>query len=253
MLLSDIPSTDTLLQAAARVGRASDRTMLADLGLALLLSTLIGLEREIRAKSAGLRTHTLVGVGSALFLLVSKFGFSDVLATGEVVLDPSRIAAQIVSGIGFIGGGLIFVRLDIVRGLTTAASVWLVAAVGMTAGAGLALVAIAATAGYFLIAEGYLPLERLLVRVRRAPQQVSIVYREGRGVLRRAVRTCTDAGFTVTNLRVEREDIEDSGERIVVVTMRVRGRMPLRDLVSDLAQVHGVIHASAGTFDEPIE
>src|SRR4051794_21057908 len=101
---------------------------IAYLALAFVLSALIGLEREWRQKSAGLRTHTLVGVGSALFLLVSKYGFYEVPGS-NVVLDPSRVAAQIVSGIGFIGGGLIFVRGDIVRGLTTAAIVWMTAAV----------------------------------------------------------------------------------------------------------------------------
>src|SRR4051812_47407669 len=120
---------------------------LGELALAFGLSTLIGLEREWRQKSAGLRTHTLVGVGAALFILVSKYGFGDVLVGDRTVLDPSRIAAQVVSGIGFIGGGLIFVRGDIVRGLTTAAIVWVTAAVGMACGAGLALLAIATTAG----------------------------------------------------------------------------------------------------------
>ena len=83
---------------------------LGELTLAFVLSTLIGLEREWRQKSAGLRTHTLVGVGAALFMLVSKYGFGDVLVSDRTVLDPSRIAAQVVSGIGFIGGGLIFGR-----------------------------------------------------------------------------------------------------------------------------------------------
>src|SRR3984957_20157802 len=106
-------------------------TQLGELGLALLFSTLIGVERQIRQKSAGLRTHTLVGVGAALFVLISKYGFTDVLLPGQIVLDPSRVAAQIVTGIGFIGGGLIFVRRDAVRGLTTAAIVWLTAAIGI--------------------------------------------------------------------------------------------------------------------------
>ena len=118
---------------------------LAELALAFILSASIGLEREIRQKSAGLRTYTLVGFSSALVMLVSKYGFTDILKSGRVVLDPSRIAAQIVSGIGFIGGGLIFVRKDIVRGLTTAATVWLTAAVGMACGAGLPILAIAVT------------------------------------------------------------------------------------------------------------
>src|SRR5580692_12295966 len=107
---------------------------LSELALAFGLSALIGLEREIRQKSAGLRTYTLVGVSSALIMLVSKYGFTDVLENGRVVLDPSRVAAQIVSGIGFIGGGVIFVRKDLVRGLTTATTIWVTAAVGMACG-----------------------------------------------------------------------------------------------------------------------
>ena len=101
-----------------------------ELGLAFGLSAVIGLEREIRQKNAGLRTHILVGVGAALFMLVSKYGFTDVQARGLVVVDPSRVAAQIVSGVGFLGAGLIFVRRDAVRGLTTAAGIWVTAAVG---------------------------------------------------------------------------------------------------------------------------
>ena len=119
-----------------------------ELGLGLALSAVIGLEREIRQKSAGLRTHSLAGVGAALFMLVSKYGFSDVLRSNLVVVDPSRVAAQIVSGIGFLGAGLIFVRRDSVRGLTTAASIWVTAAVGAAAGAGLPLLATAATGAY---------------------------------------------------------------------------------------------------------
>jgi putative Mg2+ transporter-C (MgtC) family protein len=125
---------------------------LLELGTAFLLSAAIGLEREVRHKSAGLRTYTLVGTTAALFLLVSKYGFMDVLAKELVVLDPSRVAAQIVSGIGFIGAGLIFVQGDRVKGLTTAATVWLVTAVGMACGAGLLLLALAVTLAYFAVA-----------------------------------------------------------------------------------------------------
>src|SRR3954462_7722458 len=115
------------------------------LSLALVLSTVVGLERELRQKSAGLRTHTLVGVGAAVFMLVSKYGFSDVVSAGTVTLDPSRVAAQVVSGIGFIGAGVIFVKRSGVRGLTTAAAIWLTAAVGLAAGAGLVALAVGAT------------------------------------------------------------------------------------------------------------
>jgi putative Mg2+ transporter-C (MgtC) family protein len=124
----------------------------AELGIAFLLSAVIGLEREIRHKSAGLRTYTVVGTAAALFLLISKYGFTNVLVTDRIVLDPSRVAAQIVTGIGFIGAGLIFVRGDRVAGLTTAATVWLVTGIGMACGAGLPLLAVAATVAYFIVA-----------------------------------------------------------------------------------------------------
>src|ERR1700722_10906056 len=139
-----------------------------ELALAFVLSAAIGLEREIRQKSAGLRTYTLVGMSSALILLVSKYGFTNILEPNRIVLDPSRIAAQIVSGIGFIGGGVIFVRKDLVRGLTTAATVWLVAAVGMACGAGLPLLAIAVTAGHFIVVTAMLPIARRVQRDKRS-------------------------------------------------------------------------------------
>ncbi|MFC6644198.1 MgtC/SapB family protein [Granulicella cerasi] len=125
---------------------------LAELGAAFVLSAAIGLERELRHKSAGLRTYTVVGTTAALFLLVSKYGFMDVLSEGRIVLDPSRVAAQIVTGIGFIGAGLIFVKGDWVKGVTTAATLWLVTGIGMACGAGLLLLALVTTIAYFIIA-----------------------------------------------------------------------------------------------------
>ncbi|HKP19277.1 MAG TPA: MgtC/SapB family protein [Gaiellaceae bacterium] len=108
------------------------------LGAAAGLGAVIGLERELDEKAAGLRTHMLVSVGSALFTMVGAYGFHDFLATGDPVVraDPGRIAAQIVTGIGFLGAGVIFRQGFTIRGLTTAASLWVVAAIGMAAGAG---------------------------------------------------------------------------------------------------------------------
>src|SRR5580658_5688043 len=133
---------------------------LGELTLALILSSLIGLEREFRAKSAGLRTHTLVGVAAALIVLVSKYGFGDTIVANQVVLDPSRIAAQIVSGIGFIGGGLIFVHRDVVRGLTTAAIIWLTAAVGMACVSSLPLCARFVPSNHYHVLYGNPPLAK---------------------------------------------------------------------------------------------
>lgn len=145
---------------------------LLELGAAFVLSASIGLEREIRQKSAGLRTYTLVGLASALFLLVSKYGFTDVLSPGRIVLDPSRVAAQIVSGIGFLGAGVIFVRSDAVKGLTTAATIWLTAAVGMACGAGLLVLAAATTLAYFIVAIIFQPLLRLIHGGRRGDDDI---------------------------------------------------------------------------------
>jgi len=137
------------------------------LALAFVLSALIGAERESKGKAAGLRTCTIVGLAAALFTLASKFGFLTWPGIqGHESTDPSRVAAQIVTGIGFIGGGVIFVnrRAGFIEGLTTAAILWLTAAVGMAAGAGLWHLALAATALHFLVCYGFPPLERWLSR-----------------------------------------------------------------------------------------
>ena len=111
-----------------------------------LLGTVVGIEREWRVKEAGFRTHFLVSLGSALFMIVSQWGFEEFLAYHDGLrLDPSRVAAQVVSGIGFIGAGAIIFHRQIVRGLTTAASLWAIAGVGMATGAGMYGVAAAAT------------------------------------------------------------------------------------------------------------
>jgi putative Mg2+ transporter-C (MgtC) family protein len=112
------------------------------------LGAAIGIERELREREAGLRTHMLVSIGSALFTIVSAYGFHEFLTSGQAVVraDPSRIAAQIVTGIGFLGAGAIIRQGLSVRGLTTAATLWVVAAIGMAAGAGYYSGAIISTA-----------------------------------------------------------------------------------------------------------
>ena len=114
--------------------------------VAAMLGGVIGLEREYRAKEAGFRTHFLVALGSGLFMILSQFGFNDVLGHYEQVsLDPSRIASQVVTGIGFIGAGTIIFQKHVVRGLTTAAGLWVTSAIGMTAGTGMYVLSIATT------------------------------------------------------------------------------------------------------------
>ena len=150
--------------------------MLPDVEIALrllvatLLSGIIGLERERGERAAGLRTHALVGMGSCLVMIVSAFGFED-WHYSPGALDPSRMAAQVVSGIGFLGAGVIIFQREggVVRGLTTAASVWVVSAIGLTVGGGLYITAAVATVVALVILAGLKPLEQRVVRRRSVP------------------------------------------------------------------------------------
>ncbi|MFA5564954.1 MAG: MgtC/SapB family protein [Acidimicrobiia bacterium] len=221
-----------------------------DLALALALSALIGLEREIRGKSAGLRTHTIIGFASALIMLVSKYGFGDVLGD-HVVLDPSRVAAQIVSGVGFIGGGLIFVRRDAVRGLTTAASVWLTTAIGMAAGAGLPILAIVTTVGFFLIVYGLRPIARRLPSFEPGTVTLKITYLDGRGILHELIQECTHAGWNVADLSTERTTIEaTSAIPVVNVEIELLGNGNYHELISTITNNSGVLSVNALPFED---
>jgi putative Mg2+ transporter-C (MgtC) family protein len=224
------------------------------LALALLLSAAIGLEREQRQKAAGLRTYTLVGVGSALFMLISKYGFFDVLEPKTVVLDPSRVAAQIVTGIGFLGAGLIFVRRDSVRGLTTAAGIWLTAAIGAACGASLTILAIGTTVAYFAIVFGLAPLARRLPASPYAPSAVRVVYEDGRGILRRVLAACTSRDFKVADVKVERDE-GDSEDRhqAVSVSLEVHGSGSVAALAGEMGEIDGVISVAAGDVNEIFE
>jgi putative Mg2+ transporter-C (MgtC) family protein len=154
--------------------------LLSRLVLAALLGSVIGFERERLSWAAGLRTHMLVCVGSSLIMLVSAFGFADVLGQKNVVLDPSRIAAQVVSGIGFLGAGSILLRGEIVRGLTTAASLWSVAGIGLAVGGGMYTASVGATIIILIILAGVKPLERRFISVK---QQRSIQLLVDRGTV----------------------------------------------------------------------
>ena len=144
--------------------------------VAAVLGGIVGVERERVEQPAGLRDHALVALGSALLMIVSAYGFRHVTHAPNVVLDPSRMAAQVVSGIGFIGAGTIIFRRNVVRGLTTAASVWIAAAIGLACGGALYFPAIVATVIVLIILAALRPLQRKLARrLRRQVVAVSIV------------------------------------------------------------------------------
>lgn len=208
-----------------------------------VLSGIIGVERELRQKSAGARTHILVGMGSALFTLVSAYGFSYVLGD-DVVLDPSRIAAQIVTGIGFLGAGVIFVRRNIVSGLTTAASVWVTAAVGMACGAGMPIIA-ALTVVLYIFA-----VTLLTALIRRLPKQqrselYTVRYTDGSGVLRDILQMASNQGYETILSETRRERTPDG--YVVDATMEfTRGKQkPPESLFRRLSEVPGVIELRA--------
>ncbi len=212
----------------------------AELGLAFVLSALIGLERELKQKAAGLRTHLLVGVGAALIMLVSKYGFGDVFVRNLIVLDPSRVAAQIVSGIGFLGAGLIIVRRDAIHGLTTAATIWLTAGIGMACGGGLAGLATAVTALYFVALYGLPALVRRLPRIGIGPATLRLSYEDGRGVLRHVLEHCTNAGFNVAQVDID-GDVHGHYPGVVDVVLVISGRPPAALLAADLEEMDGVL------------
>src|SRR5215210_7731558 len=169
--------------------------------VAAVLGALVGLERERLEWAAGMRTHALVSLGSAMFMVVLIFGFSDILNERHVILDPSRVAAQVASGIGFIGAGTIILRREVVKGLTTAASIWAVAAVGLAVGGGMFLAAGFAT----LLALALLVLAKPL-KARMFPDRKQA----------RRVMLVVERGTPLAELREQIEASEVPLERIVV-------------------------------------
>lgn len=209
---------------------------IGELLLAFGLASLIGLERQLRHKSAGLRTQAIVGTTAALLLLVSKYGFMDVLEPGKIVLDPSRVAAQIVSGVGFLGAGLILTRRGAVRGLTTAAAVWETAAIGMAAGAGLWLLAMVVTALHFVVAYGFTAIVRRVPGNRQTAAQIEVVYVDGKGLLKNLLDVTTASGWYVS--RLVPRDPPEKGDAAIVVDLR--GSHDPTELVSSIGGIEGV-------------
>ena len=186
-------------------------------------------------------------------MLVSTYGFNDVLKHPATAFDPSRVAAQIVSGIGFIGGGIIFVRRDTVRGLTTAAGVWVTAGVGMACGGDLPLIAITTTLIYLFVAYGYPLVVRTLPRSRYAPSELHLIYQDGRGILREALAECARRGFSISDISIKPATDSRSnghGPRLVTVELEVRGQGSLTELATELHELDGIVDVRAGDVEE---
>lgn len=208
------------------------------LGLASVLTGAVGFERELRERSAGLRTHLLVGLGAALFTLVSAYGWGDLVATGEVRYDPSRVAAQIVTGIGFLGAGAILRQGLSVRGLTTAAGLWVAAAIGMACGAGFYPAALVTT-GIALVALG--PFRRLEAKVNRIGGDAGIleVHLRAHATLGEVLNVLERHGATIHGIEFD----ESEGDRWSRIDLEYQRGRDGHGIVPEVAELDEVIEA----------
>jgi putative Mg2+ transporter-C (MgtC) family protein len=209
--------------------------VLGRLALAAALGSVLGFERELREREAGLRTHLLVSLGSALFTIVSAYGFREFVRSGSTV-DPTRIAAQIVTGIGFLGAGAIIRQGVAVRGLTTAATLWVVAAIGLAAGAGYYSAAVITTV-VALVALGPLRTlgHRLILRFRRATGLLLVQLPAGQSPS--GVIDAVDPEAQIETIEIRQE----GDRRTLELTVDVPRPEQARELVSKLADVEHVL------------
>ena len=192
-----------------------------------MMGVAIGLEREYRSKEAGYRTHFMVALGSALMMIVSQYGFDDVLKTDLVRLDPSRVAAQVVSGIGFIGAGtIVLLHKQIVRGLTTAAGIWATAGIGLAIGAGMYVVGVTATV-LVLVGLELLSLLFKKLGLRSMMLEFSCPNRE---VLKKIIKLLGSKGGVIVSYEME-EKGDATGRQMNVVNLVLKTQKMSEDVV----------------------
>lgn len=220
----------------------TDWEMCVRLLLAALLGSLIGLERERLLWAAGLRTHMLVCVGSCLLMIVSAFGFQDALAMAHTQLDPSRVAAQVVSGIGFLGAGSILLRGEVIRGLTTAASLWTVAAIGLSMGGGLYVVSTAATFIILVILIAIKPMERVY-RNRVQVHVLKLVAPSQTLSLKKVNEVMGNRASKVKQFIVEKGNRDDTDS--VTIELNHTSGAQAKEILEQLLAIEGVVEDAA--------
>jgi putative Mg2+ transporter-C (MgtC) family protein len=226
----------------------SPEQLVLRLVVAAVLGALVGLERERLEWAAGMRTHALVSLGSALFMVVSIFGFADVLNEQHVILDPSRVAAQVASGIGFIGAGTIIFRREIVRGLTTAASIWAVAAVGLAVGGGMFLAAVSATLLALALLVLARPIKQRLFPNRKEARHVTLVIAPDASLTElRSEIDATELHLDRIVVRPSPTDDEDIAELVLAKGSQERELLSLIDRLRQVSGVHEVNSVLDGT------
>lgn len=209
--------------------------------VALIFSSLIGIERQSRGKSAGIRTQVIVGVTACSMMIVSKYGFMDVLAEGTIRLDPSRVAAQIVSGIGFLGAGIILTRHGTISGLTTAATIWETAAIGMACGAGMWWLGAAGLFCHFTAVWILAPLAGYLHGLLTGQEELlRVTYSPGFGVLRSVVSEATDLGWSVNKLHSYSGTNSDN-KVAIDITVNSNKHRSINDLIVAISEIKKVV------------
>jgi putative Mg2+ transporter-C (MgtC) family protein len=222
----------------------SAQAILVRLTVATILGGVVGLERHRADKSAGMRTHMLVSLGSALIMIVSAYGFDDVISTGRITLDPSRVAAQVVSGVGFLGAGMILRGNAGVHGLTTAAGIWATAGLGLAAGGGLYLAAFAGTVLMLITLMAIKPLEdRLAVRHER--HAIVLVVKKEMFSLKDVESIIKQADLSVKGIAIRRAD--KPGEQRIMIDL---GRASKPEMVALLEQLQSQPQIVEITFRE---
>ena len=186
--------------------------------LATLLGSISGFEREYHAKEAGVRTHLLVALGSCLFMILSVYGFDFMLDRDHVSFDPSRIASQVVTGIGFIGAGTIILQKQMVRGLTTAAGLWVTAAIGLACGNGMYLIAVVTTA-IVLISLGLINV--YLPYISQKERRITFLA-EDYAVMAEILNQLRQEKITVLNYEMHKSAEENDGKMLVTLEIRMK-------------------------------
>ncbi len=205
-------------------------TLVVRLLVATILGALIGLEREYHAKEAGVRTHLLVALGSCLFMILSIYGFDAFLDHDNVSYDPSRIASQVVTGIGFIGAGTIILHKQAVRGLTTAAGVWVTAAIGLACGNGMYILAIVTTATV-LCSLGLINL--YVPSFSQRERQITFLA-EDYNVLTDILENLRKEKIVVLNYEMRKDAEENNGKMLIVLKMRMKRYGTIESMTSIL-------------------
>jgi putative Mg2+ transporter-C (MgtC) family protein len=224
--------TERILEIDINMGALPFWEMVLRLAVATILGGLVGLERERLERAAGLRTHALVSVASALMMVVSTYGFPSMIDGVAVGLDPSRLAAQVVSGIGFLGAGVIIFRENSVRGLTTAATVWAVAGVGLAAGGGLFALAIVGTGFMLLVQAGLKPVERKFFARHARQHRVVLDVAHGVDVLEDIKRALADTAVRLRSLQFDQSS--RSGSDVVELTLMAEDQGDILELITRL-------------------